>query len=243
MPTQGQFFLYPYQYMNNHTCSVAILIDGGFFLKKYWTLVDPARSHTPVQVAKNLYTLALRHVRTNSYLYRIFYYDCAPFDKKVHNPVTKRVVDFKRTGQYLFRVQLFEELKKKRKVALRLGVIKDSGNWSLRPGLTSDLIKGKIGIADLKDTDVSYDLRQKGIDMKIGVDIASLAYKKFVNQIVLVSGDADFVPASKLARREGVDFILDPMWNNIDDSLFEHIDGLHSTCPKPGAYKEILKPI
>ncbi|MDR3713987.1 MAG: NYN domain-containing protein [Puia sp.] len=69
--------------------------------------------------------------------------------------------------------------------------------------------------------------------MKIGVDIASLALKKQVNQIVLVSGDEDFVPASKLARREGIDFILDPLWNPIDPNLLEHIDGLNSTSPKP----------
>jgi uncharacterized LabA/DUF88 family protein len=54
-----------------------------------------------------------------------------------------------------------------------------------------------------------------------------------VNQIVLISGDEDFVPASKLARREGIDFILDPLWNPVDSSLFEHIDGLNSTSPKP----------
>lgn len=42
-------------------------------------------------------------------------------------------------------------------------------------------------------------------------------------------------PAAKLARREGVDVVLDPMWNNIDDSLFEHIDGLKSTSPRPRA--------
>jgi uncharacterized LabA/DUF88 family protein len=85
---------------------------------------------------------------------------------------------------------------------------------------------------DIKEADVNYDLRQKGIDMKIGMDTASLALKKLVNQI-LVSGDADFVPASKLARREGIDFILDPMWNPIDDLLFEHVDEVRSACPKP----------
>jgi uncharacterized LabA/DUF88 family protein len=73
--------------------------------------------------------------------------------------------------------------------------------------------------------------------MKIGIDIATLTLKKFVDQIVLISGDADFVPASKLARTEGIDFILDPMWNNIDPSLMEHIDGLHSTCPRPARVK------
>ena len=60
-----------------------------------------------------------------------------------------------------------------------------------------------------------------------------MAYKGSVKQIVLISGDSDFVPAAKLARREGIDFILDPMWNNIDPGLFEHIDGLVSKCPKP----------
>ncbi|MCW3120346.1 MAG: hypothetical protein JWM28_4428 [Chitinophagaceae bacterium] len=104
---------------------------------------------------------------------------------------------------------------------------------ALRLGLIKDFLTGKIKITDIKEPDVIYDLRQKGIDMKIGVDIASLALKKFVSQIVLISGDADFVPASKLARREGIDFILDPMWNPIDDFLFEHIDGLKSTCPRP----------
>ena len=69
--------------------------------------------------------------------------------------------------------------------------------------------------------------------MKIGLDIASMAYKGQVDQIILISGDSDFVPAAKLARREGIDFILDPMWNPIKSNLSEHIDGLHTCCPKP----------
>ena len=64
--------------------------------------------------------------------------------------------------------------------------------------------------------------------MKFGVDIASLAYKKQVNQIVLIAGDSDFVPAAKLARREGIDFVLDSLGAPIKDQLFEHIDGKRS---------------
>lgn len=64
--------------------------------------------------------------------------------------------------------------------------------------------------------------------MRIGLDIASLSYKKLVDQIILISGDSDFVPASKLARREGIDFILDAMNMGIEDDLNEHIDGLRS---------------
>ena len=47
--------------------------------------------------------------------------------------------------------------------------------------------------------------------------------------IVIIAGDSDFVPAAKLARREGIDFILDPMGANIDPTLFEHIDGLEDS--------------
>ena len=43
------------------------------------------------------------------------------------------------------------------------------------------------------------------------------------------------MPAAKLARREGIDFILDPMWSDIADDLFEHIDGLKSQWKKKKA--------
>lgn len=213
--------------------SVAILIDGGFFLKRYFKLYKNPKSHTPVEVAKNLYTLAHRHVGDDNYLYRIFYYDSVPFDKRLHNPISGKVIDFAKSGQAKFRNEFFEELKKKRKVALRLGYLRESKNWLIRPRLTKELFKKNIAVDDLKEEDVFYELRQKGIDIKIGVDIASMAIKRLVDKIVLFSGDSDFVPAAKLARREGIDFILDPMWNPIDANLFEHIDGLKSTCPKP----------
>ncbi len=212
---------------------MAVLIDGGFFLKRYFSIYDKNRIHDPGLVAHHLYHFAIKHIRKDFYLSRIYYYDCVPLDKKVHHPVTKKAIDFKKTGQYQFRMALFKELKKKRKVALRLGAVKDSGKWLIYPNTGKLLLNGSKLISDLTENDVYYDIKQKGIDIKIGVDIASLALKRFVKQIVLISGDADFVPASKLARREGIDFILDPMWNKIDDSLFEHIDGLRSTCPKP----------
>ena len=60
-----------------------------------------------------------------------------------------------------------------------------------------------------------------------------MSFKKQVDRIVLVAGDSDFVPAAKLARREGIDFILDPLWLKVSDDLLEHIDGLRSTSPNP----------
>ena len=69
--------------------------------------------------------------------------------------------------------------------------------------------------------------------MRIGIDIASITLKRQAEIIVLVSGDAGFVPASKVARREGVQFILDPLWQDIPFDLSEHIDGLRSGFPRP----------
>lgn len=97
---------------------------------------------------------------------------------------------------------------------------------------TKKLISGKITIEDLSSEDVFYSATQKGVDMKLGIDIASLAYKKHVDRIVLIAGDSDFVPAAKLARREGIDFVLDPMWARVKPDLFEHIDGMRSAKKK-----------
>lgn len=71
--------------------------------------------------------------------------------------------------------------------------------------------------------------------MRIGLDISTLTLKKQVDTIILVTGDSDFVPAAKLARREGVEFLLDPLWQSVEDELHEHVDGVVSGFPRPGA--------
>ena len=38
---------------------------------------------------------------------------------------------------------------------------------------------------------------QKGVDIRIGLDIARIAVKHIVDIIVLVTGDSDFVPVMK----------------------------------------------
>lgn len=210
---------------------VAVLIDGGFFIKRFNALYNKDKRMTGKEVAGHLYTMAMKHVGKNNSLYRIFYYDCYPTSKKIHNPISKKLIDFSKTPEYLFREEMFEELKKRRKVALRLGTLKESKNWNIYPNVVKELLNGTKKIDEMTENDVYLEIRQKGIDMKIGVDIASLALKKFVDTIVLISGDSDFVPAAKLARREGIDFILDPMYANVEQQLFEHIDGMESTRP------------
>ncbi len=159
-------------------------------------------------------------------------------------------------------------MKKQRKLALRLGKVKKDQDWTFTSELTKPLLRlllARIQDASLpatfseeeqkalhelrtrwfalKKDPVALALRQKGVDMRIGLDIASLALKKQVGTIILVSGDGDFVPAAKLARREGIDFILDPLWQRVADDLFEHVDGMQSGFAKsPDADPAARKP-
>ncbi len=218
-----------------------MLVDGGFFLRRYRTVCG---DRTPTEVADGMHRMCRRHLQDPGKnqdgqprarrLFRIFYYDCPPLQKKAHNPITGKSIDFSKTPTAQWRLAFFTELKKLRKVALRLGDLNEkSGHWTLHQNQMKELLKKKITVNDLTEEDVRYDVKQKGVDMRIGLDIASMCYKRFVDQIILVAGDSDFVPAAKLARREGVDFILDPMWADIRPDLFEHIDGLRSVLPRP----------
>lgn len=217
----------------------AILVDGSYFIKRYRLLYPDWKSKNANQVVRDLYGGLLRNLRyankngnARKELYRIFFYDCPPLEKRLQNPVSKKGFNFGESVEATFRKELHEELKRFRKVALRLGRIEDNGYWIIKPQKTKDLLNSKISVSELTESDVIYEARQKGVDMRIGLDISSLAYKKAVDQIILIAGDSDFVPAAKLARREGIDFLLDPMWNNINPDLHEHIDGLVSSWPK-----------
>lgn len=225
--------------------NTAVLIDGGYFLKRFPACYPQKNKHDAAIVAKAAFQLAVAHltekigrgeraVSIRHQLHRIFFYDCPPIVKKAHLPVSRNSIDFGKSDVARFRISLHEEMRSLRKTALRLGHMSDDAEWTLNDGRLKEVLSGRKQFADLVDADFHYSARQKGVDMRIGLDIASLAYKRQVSQIVLVAGDSDFVPAAKLARREGIDFVLDPMWRDVHSSLNEHVDGIRSTCPRPG---------
>lgn len=216
----------------------AVLVDGAYFLVRY-RRVYPDRDATDARaVARSVFGMALEHIkaleRPREALYRIFFYDCAPLERVLERPVSGESVNFGTSAMASFRRDLHDQLRRQRKMALRLGRLQDrGGHWKLKRNVYDALHHGDMNWEDLLDEHFEPDLKQTQVDMKIGIDIATLAYKGLVDQIVLVAGDADFVPAAKLARREGIDFILDPMWQGIASDLHEHVDGLQSVCPRP----------
>lgn len=215
----------------------AILIDGAFYLARYRKVYGERDAGDPRAVARTAFGMALEHLkaleRPRDALYRIFFYDCPPLDKRFERPVSGDSVDFGRSASAEFRRELHNELRRQRKVALRLGQLSERGEWTLKRHALQELRAGTLRWEQLRDDHFELDMRQTQVDMKVGLDIASLAFKRLVDQIVLVAGDTDFVPAAKLARREGIDVIVDPMWQGISPALHEHIDGLQSVCPRP----------
>lgn len=213
----------------------AIMVDGAFYRKRasyFWGDLSPAER------AKELDDYCKKHIRSEkkdggAMLYRVFYYDCPPSSKNVYHPLLKKSVDLGRTDDYRWALDFFQELRHKRKFALRLGrLAEEQAVYTLKPEIVKKLLSGSRTLGDLSECDFILDIEQKGVDMRIGVDISSLAFKKQVDRIILISGDSDFVPAAKQARREGIDFILDPMRTPIKNDLFEHIDGMRTKVPQ-----------
>lgn len=210
----------------------AILVDGAFYRKRAYSIFG---DKTPKERAEELSSYCHRHIKeenAGAELYRVFYYDCPPMSKKIFHPLLNKQIDLSSTDDYAWANEFFKELKHQRKFALRLGrLAEEQAQFVIKPDIFKKILRGTKNMSDLTEKDFSLSVTQKGVDMRIGVDIASLAFKKQVDRIILISGDSDFVPAAKQARREGIDFILDPMRATIKEDLFEHIDGMRTKAP------------
>lgn len=233
--------------------ATAIVIDGAFFLRRFSHSFPDLDAMSPKDVCRGVSALADYHVAfslgpvpvlkaitdksflpvESQFLYRIFFYDCAPLTKRLHLPMSGRSLNLGESAEAKLRNAVHRELKSTRKVALRLGRLNERYSaWRPKP----DAVKRWIadpGNFSPQDEDFEIDVIQKGVDMRLGLDIASMAFKKQVRQIVLVAADADFVPVAKLARREGIDVILDTMGGTAAQDLVEHVDGLR-ICRVPG---------
>lgn len=233
--------------------ATAILVDGAFFLRRFkYAFPDHDRNNAQ-SVAHGLGLQAFWHLaqrlgpsvvqdqialhqplaESRDY-YRLFFYDCAPLTKRMHTPLGRRSVDFGKSPEAQFRLTLHSEVRKLRKSALRLGRLNDTSRWRLSEAATARMLEAPNNFQPT-DADFEIDTKQKGVDMRLGLDVASLAFKRQVDQIVIVAADADFVPAAKLARREGIDVVLDRMGDHrAAADLVEHVDAIRDCfLPRP----------
>ncbi len=194
----------------------AILIDAGFAKKKLGTKEKPATAKDFQNLVDKIQAHKLFIDKT---LYRVYFYDAPPFAKKKQRPLGGGLHDFGADSLTAHNFNLHKELKDIDYFALRMGEVRFRG-WELD---TKNLPK-KGKEHQIVSDDFRPSIQQKGVDMRIGLDIASLTLKKQVDVLVLVSGDADFVPPMKFARREGVQFAVVTFGHKVHKDLFEHAD-------------------
>ena len=194
----------------------AILIDGGFLKRKLGSRENPL---TAESVEKFVERLKDQDALRSFDLHRIYFYDAPPLRSIERKPLAGGNIMFSETRLARDNQRLHKELRGMPFVALRMGDLRFRG-WTLNAHRLP---------ADQTELSITSDhlvpnVHQKGVDMRVGLDIASLALKKHVDVIVLVTSDSDFVPAMKFARREGAQLFLVWLGHKIVNEMREHAD-------------------
>jgi len=145
----------------------AILIDGGFLKKK----ISP--NSNPAIQAERIVGAAKLCLEPDEDLYRIFYYDCGAFDRTVTD-LSGKAKDFKLTPQYQYQTSMLSHISKLDFVAVRLGLLSYRG-WVLRSHVARRVGRSGGSAAGISIRDFEPSFEQKGVDMRIGLDIALLA--------------------------------------------------------------------
>lgn len=199
---------------------IAVLVDVGYVSSVF-------SEHSHQFTANSVYNFARSFVNEDEEeLLRIFFYHGEPLAKKnAKLPVSKRIKDFSQTRAYRSNTRFLHELARKDNVAIRKGKTVFRG-WILKKEVIDMLADNTLNRA-LSDQDFVPNIQQKGVDIKIGLDVAWISEHNDISKIILITGDSDFVPAMKFARREGVQIIVgacegdNPQYEN---SFMEHTD-------------------
>jgi uncharacterized LabA/DUF88 family protein len=165
---------------------IAVMLDGGHLrvhTKK------SGRNFVPDYIEK----IGLSCGLNTEEIFRILYYDCAPYQGTVALPVSGALKKFISDDAWM------HQLAKKNLFAIRRGVLKFRGFVPKRIPLAPNT---------LQDSDFEPQFEQKGVDMRIGLDMAIISTHRAVELIALATNDTDCIPAMKHARRSGMQVAL-----------------------------------
>ncbi len=166
---------------------VAILIDGGH-LRANSKQAD--LKYSPDLIEKVAHSCLQD---PDESLLRILYYDCAPFSGKLKQPVSGTIKQVVGSDAWL------DQLARKDLFAVRRGVLKFRGFKPKRTPIDPD---------ELTDDDFKPIFEQKGVDMRIGLDLALFSGTGAVQRVILITGDTDYIPALKHARKAGLQIVV-----------------------------------
>lgn len=193
----------------------ALLIDGGYLRACSQSYLQSAGKDYDVEFIEQF---AHNCFEADEYNFRIFYYDSPQYRGTVSLPVSGTKRNFKASDKWLM------DLAKLERFAVRKGTLAFRG-W----------IPKNIPIAGkpLTDADFRPQFEQKGVDMRIGLDIALFSERRSIDRIVIVSGDTDMIPAMKQARKSGLEIAIvqlpAPVFN-LHDTLQAHADTIRQVA-------------
>ncbi len=138
----------------------------------------------------------------------------------IFNPISKHALALGATKVHSQHADLLLELERMEDFALRLGETNVTG-WKVGNRAFRQLVRAP---RSLRAEDLVPAVEQKGVDLRIGLDIARLALTHAVDAIITVTADSDLIPAFKFARREGVRVFLCSLAHGIKRQLRAHAD-------------------
>lgn len=196
----------------------ALLLDGGFVTK---ALAVKKKQFPSAQDIETECKRIRAHADLNSLdLLRIYFYDSPPVSGILTNPIDGAVLDLGKSAVHLRNTKLLSDIELLPDFAVRRGEAIARG-WKIGEKALKRLL---MAPASPKAGDLVPNIQQKGVDLRIGLDIARLALRQTAQVIVVVTGDSDLVPAFKFARREGMRVYLDHLGMPIRRELRAHAD-------------------
>jgi uncharacterized LabA/DUF88 family protein len=180
----------------------AILIDGEFFSIALRHDLKLKRRPNAKEVYEHAFQLSDFHTEE---IWRIFYYDSRPYTGVQRHPVTKRDIPFAHTSMAKLRDAFLDDLGQMDLIALRCGTAQPRG-WKLSDAYLRQIGQGQMRPPIPEDYELRFE--QKGVDMRIGIDVATLAFNHYVERIIVATNDTDLIPALKVARRCGIQVVI-----------------------------------
>jgi uncharacterized LabA/DUF88 family protein len=206
----------------------AVLLDGGFLIRKLCERTRPRTFPTATDVEAVATAIATHSCVAGLTRLRVYFYHAHPATGILRNPISGIETNLARTDVYHQHETLLEKLELRSDFALRLGNT-STREWKLGERALRSLLQSPRLI---EPNDLIPNIEQKGVDLRIGLDIARLALTRSVQSIVAVTADSDFVPAFKFARREGLRVFLCHFDHPIKRELRAHTDDvIHIPAP------------
>jgi uncharacterized LabA/DUF88 family protein len=193
-------------------------MDGGFVTKK----LTPQHKQFPnaTDIVSEVSRIKSDPLFAGLSLLRVYYYDATPATGVLTNPIDGAIVNLATTPVHAQHTSLHQALELMPDFALRLGDAAVHG-WKFGNKALESLSKNP---RTPQARDFVPNIEQKGVDLRIGLDIARLSLQRLVDIIVVVTGDSDLIPAFKFARREGTRLYLDHMGHGVRRELKVHAD-------------------